>query len=114
MTTYSSSNQPIVPVIPGNETFNLGDVYVLSGAIPPHTEVLRSIPVDPTDTSTWLSFTGVMDAISEGPENDAKGRADVPGAPLWAIVCVFVGLVLIGIGLTWRMAGPFVWSLIHG
>jgi hypothetical protein len=93
--------QPIRP-------FNLSDAYVLSGALPSHDEVLRSI----TDTSEWgLSFTGVMDALDKAPQSHAEGRTGEPAAPVWAIAMIFAGLVLMAIG--WLLNDPIT-QLIYG
>jgi len=114
MTTYSTRKPPVV--VPGYEPFNLTDVYVLSGELPSHTEVLRQIEVSPIDTSSWgLSFTGVMEALDKAPQSHAKGRTDVPGIPVWALVLIFAGLVLMAIG--WLLNEPvawFIYRLIHG
>lgn len=114
MTTYSSRNLP--PVVPGPESFNLNDVYVLSGAIPSHDEVMRSVVVSPIDTGSWgLSFTGVMEAFDNQPQSHAKGRTATPGAPVWAIAVIFLGLVLMAFG--WLLNGPvssLIYTAIHG
>jgi hypothetical protein len=111
--TYSKF-RPVV--IPGREPFNLTDVYVLSQEIPPHAEVMRSVPADPTDTSTWgLTFTGVMDAIEKGPQSHAEGRTGVPGVPVWALGMVFAGLVLMAIGfLLNEPVSMLIYTMIHG
>jgi hypothetical protein len=109
MTTYSTK-RPVV--IPGYEPFNLADAYVLSHEIPPHTEVMRSITVSPTDTSEWgLSWTGVMNAIEEAPQSHAKGRTGAPWVPVWTLVVIFAGLVLIAFG--WVLNDPIT-HLIYG
>ena len=110
MTTYSTKS--FVPVIPGPEPFTLSDVYVLSGVVPTHEEVMASIEVDPTEP--WLSFTGVMDAITEAPETHAEARADHPPVPVRYVLLVFLGLVLMGIGLVREWLGLWIWAVIHG
>ena len=109
MTTYSTK-PPVV--IPGHEPFTLADVYVISGAIPPHDEVLRSIVVQPTDVGDWgLTFTGVMEALENQPQSHAKRRTDVPGVPVWALAMIFAGLVLMAFG--WMLNDPIT-HLIYG
>lgn len=101
-----------VTVIPGREPFNLADVYVLSGELPAHTEVLRSIQADPTDTASWgLSFTGVMEALDKAPQSHAKGRTGEPWAPVWALAMIVAGLALMAFG--WMLNEP-VAQLIYG
>lgn len=113
MTTYSSK-PPVV--VPGYEPFNLTDVYVLSGEIQPHAEVMRTIPVDPTDTASWgLSWTGVMDAIEKAPQSHAEARSARPPVPVWPVAMIVAGLALMAIG--WMLNGPvslLIYALIHG
>jgi len=109
MTTYDTRKPP---VIPGPEPFTLEDAYVISGALPDHHDVMRSITVDPCNTSSWgLSFTGVMEALEKAPQSHAEGRTDAPGAPVWAIAMIFAGLVLMAIG--WLLNDPIA-QLIYG
>lgn len=54
----------------------------------------------PTDTASWgMSWTGVMDAISEGPQSHAGERKGGGRVPVWTLLCLFVGLVLIGFSM---------------
>jgi hypothetical protein len=94
---------PGVPVIPGREiTYQvsaLTDSYVITQDIP-------TAPAAPIDTlAGGLSWTGVMRAIEEAPQSHAKGRTDRRGTPAWALVCLWLGLALIGLTLV-------LWSLI--
>lgn len=92
MTTYG---KPVVPVVPGPEAYRLSDTYVISQPIP-HPEVYTP----PVDTlAGGLSWTGVMEAISEGPQSHAEGRNHGPRVPGWALVCLFAGMALIGLAL---------------
>ena len=113
MTTYSSSKPPVV--VPGYEPFNLEDAYVISDALPAHTEVMRSITVSPTDTSEWgLSWTGVMGAFDKGPQTSHKTRTDVPGVPVWGVALIVLGLALMAFG--WLLNGPvslLIYTAIH-
>jgi hypothetical protein len=108
VTTYNTN--PVV--VPGYESFNLTDVYVLSQEIPPHSEVMRSITVSATDTSSWgLSFTGVMEALDKSPQSHAKTRTGVPGVPVWALAMIVAGLALMAFG--WLLNDPIT-HLIYG
>jgi len=54
----------------------------------------------PTDTASWgMSWTGVMEAISEGPQSHAGERKGGGRVPVWALACLFAGLVLIGFSM---------------
>jgi hypothetical protein len=100
-----------VPVVPG--PYRLEDTYVISRDLPP--PVTQPVPEDgrlqvmrprwkadplPTDTASWgLSFTGVMDAFSEPPQSHRKRRSRVRPIPVWTLVVIFLGLVLVGLSL---------------
>jgi hypothetical protein len=111
VTLYNT--QPVV--IPGYEPFNLTDVYVLSQEIPPHAEVMRSITVSATDTSSWgLSWTGVMDAFDKAPQSHAKDRTGEPWVPVWALALILAGLVLMAVG--WLLNDPitqWIYGALH-
>jgi hypothetical protein len=107
MTTYNSDHTAYLPVIPGPEPFSLSDTYILSGVVPTHEEVMASIEVP----DEWLSWTGVMDAIEKAPESHAKGRAGRTPVPVRYVVMVFLGLVLMGIGLAREPIALILWGM---
>lgn len=85
------------PVIPGRDYSCPKDAYIFTGPIPPPTMWSVVDSTQPVDTlAGGLSWTGVMDAISEGPQSHAEPSAAGRGVPGWSIACVFAGLVLVG------------------
>jgi len=61
-----------------------------------------------------LSFTGVMEVLEKAPQSHAAGRTGAPGAPVWALVAIFAGLVLMAFG--WVLNDPithFIYGAIH-
>lgn len=98
----------------------LADVYVLSGAIPGHEKVISAIDYGYPEAEAYvtlpvgtigggLSWTGVMEAISEGPQSHAKGRTWRTGVPVRYIAALFLGMVLIGLSLVaWFVVLPLM------
>lgn len=96
------SRTAVVPVVPGDlhDGFTLADAYVLSQDVSAIQAEARALGYLRNDTlAGGLSWTGVMDAISNGPQSHGDGRTTGRGAPVWALVCVFLGLALIGLSL---------------
>lgn len=89
------------PVVPG---YRLEDSYIITQDIPPPASVH-----DTLDGS--LSWTGVMDAFVEVPQSHAKGRTARGPMPVWPVVLIMAGLVLMAIGFL--LNGP-VSLLVHG
>lgn len=92
MTTYSSVSRRLHDLIPTS----LNDSYVISQEIAPHVVVQAYTP-DVDTLAGGLTWTGVMDAISEGPQGHAEGSVPGRGVPVWSIACVFAGLVLMAL-----------------
>lgn len=85
-----------VPVVPGNLTPGpvSGEIVDPSGGVV--TVPVVTLPAHPAD---YVTMTGLLNAISEGPQSHdgaRKGGGRVPG---WALVCLFAGLVLIGLSM---------------
>lgn len=113
---YDSQEIPRPPVVPGpfNESPTMmlvGEIACLDG----HT-VLIPQPVKfqeyrPDDGLTW---TGVMDAFVETPQNHAKGRITLPQVPVWPVVLIVLGLALMAFG--WLLNEPvslLIYTAIH-
>jgi hypothetical protein len=83
----------------------LSDSYVISQAIPQP----EQLGIDTLEGG--LSWTGVMDAIEKAPESHAKGRADRTPVPVRYVVMVFLGLVLMGIGLAREPIALILWGI---
>lgn len=119
------------PVVPG---YRLEDSYIITQDIPPpsmlpvgeiqledgQTMIIaqpqllpnggwQTLPSDTLDGS--LSWTGVMDAFVEVPQSHAKGRTARGPMPVWPVVLILAGLVLMAIGFL--LNGP-VSLLVHG
>jgi hypothetical protein len=93
-TTYSQKHIPVIPGDIGLPT----DAYIYTGPIPDHATVQAYVPT--TDTlAGGLSWTGVMDAIEKGPQSHAEASAADRGMPVWALACVFGGLVLMALAM---------------
>lgn len=111
MTTYTSTNsRPCADCGLKQCPPRCGSVGLISGPIPrPYTITYAdteapAFSVAPVDTTVpvhdplaeYATWTGVMDAISNGPQSHDGTRAGRGRAPMWALVSVFSGLVLIG------------------
>lgn len=52
----------------------------------------------------YVTMTGVLEAFDRQPQGHAAGQRDGARVPVWALVCLFLGLVLTGlsmVGLTY-------------
>lgn len=115
---FSDDTKLLVPPVVKFQEWKLSDAYVnVTADIPPveaWANYWKNEPPTPV-RDDGLSWTGVMDAFSEGPENDAEGHNHVPRVPVGAIVMVALGLALMGIGFV--MNEPVSWwvyGVLHG
>ena len=76
----------LTSVIP---TSPLSDAYVISQDV----STLRD------EVQDYITMTGLLEAVGNGPQSHAAGRKAGPRMPVWALVCVFLGLVLIGFSM---------------
>lgn len=78
---------------------------------------LTTIPVvdvrqHPAD---YVTMTGVLEAFENQPQSHADRSARPALMPVWPVACVFVGLILVALGLVFNsQTTRFVWSLITG
>jgi hypothetical protein len=72
---------------------------ILTGEIPP-----------PTD---YVTMTGLMDAVSNGPQSHAVRRGRGGRVPVWALACVMLGTVLIGLSLAAPSIAQLLYLIIH-
>lgn len=80
-----------VPVVPGPVT---GEIADPSGGVV--TVPVVTLPAHPAD---YVTMTGLLNAISEGPQSHDGARKGGGRAPVWALVCLFAGLVLVGFSM---------------
>lgn len=104
MTDYYAGTYTSAPVPP----FRFDEAYVLSQDISAlQAEVtalgyvqdtvpvvdLRAHPAD------YVTMTGVFEALEKGPQSHAERRNRDGRVPVWALVCLFVGFVLVGLSM---------------
>lgn len=82
------------------------------------TEVLTVvIPREPEAEDTLaggLSWTGVIEAIEKGPESHAEPRTWRGPVPVWPMVLVFLGAVLMAFGFVLNEpVSRALWALLH-
>jgi hypothetical protein len=62
-----------------------------------------------------LTFTGVMVALEKGSRMPAEPRSTIPRVPVWSLVSLLAGSVLVALGLILKDPVAFaVWSWLHG
>lgn len=63
--------------------------------------------------SEYLTITGVIRAVSEGPQTHAEGRSRDRRVPVWAVACIVFGSPLMVLGcLATDPVARVVWELI--
>lgn len=61
-----------------------------------------------------LSMTGVMEALEKAPQSHAGRRTMFADTPVWAVTCLWAGIVLVALGLLLTdQVAWVVWSWLH-
>jgi hypothetical protein len=109
-----------------HETWPLMDSYVLSQDISAIQHEARALgylnqsietTVPLVDVSAhpadYVTMTGLMDAVSHGPQSHAETRGRPGRMPVWPIACTFAGSILVALGLGASQVAQVVWSMLH-
>lgn len=61
-----------------------------------------------------LTMTGIMEALEKAPQSHAEARTARRGVPVWAVACLWLGTVLVALGLLLTdQVAWMVWSWLH-
>lgn len=94
------------------------DAYIVTGAIPPMIDFTRpetTVPVIdlPAHPADYLTMTGVIEVLGEGSQMPREARSGAGRTPMRYVVLLFLGLVLMGVGMAREPLGLLVWSLLN-
>jgi hypothetical protein len=99
-----------VPVVPGLPSGPVtGEIVHPDGGVV--TVPVIDLSAHPAD---YVTMTGVLNAISNGPQIHDGTRKGGGRVPAWALLCLFVGLLLVAFGLVFNDETTMtIWNLLN-